>query len=105
MNTALKMEKSERRKDPRHRFSRYIFYATDNSFHEGKLRDYSRSGLFIESGSPLAVGEIITVALPYTEDINDKRKGQVVRQNDAGFGVEFFKDPSDKVIRADILSF
>ena len=105
MNTAEKMERHERRKDPRHRFSRYVFYATENSFFEGKLRDYSNGGLFIESNSPLEVGQVVTVALPYTEDKNDKRKGQVVRQNETGFGVEFFKDPGDKVLRADILTF
>lgn len=104
MNTALKMEKHERRKDPRHDFNRYIFYATENSFHEGKLKDYSISGLFIKASSPLPVGEVITVALPYTEDDNYKRRGQVVRQNDEGFGVEFFQDPNEKVFRSDVIS-
>lgn len=105
MNNASGTEKDDRRKDPRHRFSRYIFYATENSFYEGILKDYSRSGLFIESSSPLQVGEEVTVALPYIEDKDDKRKGQVVRQNEKGFGVEFFQDPNDRILRSQTLTF
>jgi len=104
MISAVKMEKDERRKAPRYMFSRYIFYATENSFHEGELKDYSHSGLFIKTSYPLPVGEVVTVALPYSDDLNDKRKAQVVWRNDEGFGVEFFKNIDDRVTRADIIS-
>ena len=89
----------DRRKDPRHPFSRYVFYATEDHLYEGDLVNYSLGGLFIQSGDIPPVGEVVTVALPYSEYRNDKRRGQVVWRNREGFGVEFFKDRSQPVMR------
>lgn len=93
----------DRRKDPRHPFSRYIFFATPSHLYEGDLLNYSRGGIYIRSPEIPPVGEVITVALPYSEDKNDKRKGQIVWQNRDGFGVEFFKDPRKRVMRSHTL--
>jgi hypothetical protein len=89
----------DRRKDPRHLFSRYVFYATSDHLYEGDLVNYSRGGLCIQSSVIPPLGEVITVALPYSEEKNDKRRGQVVWRNKGGFGVEFFKDPGKRVMR------
>ncbi|KPJ77765.1 MAG: hypothetical protein AMJ54_06195 [Deltaproteobacteria bacterium SG8_13] len=89
----------ERRKDPRHPFSRYVFFATPARLYEGDLVNYSLGGIFIQSPDIPPVGEVIIVALPYSKDKNDKRKGQVVWRNREGFGVEFFKDPRKRVMR------
>ena len=58
--------------------------------------------LFIMTGDKLPVGAIITVALPYSKDRNDKRKGQIVRSNKDGFGVEFFLNPEERIMREDL---
>ena len=89
----------ERRKDPRQPFSRYVFYATAHHFYEGDLVNFSRGGICIQSSEIPPVGEMVTVALPYSEEKNDKRKGQVVWTDHEEFGVEFFKDPSERVTR------
>jgi hypothetical protein len=89
----------ERRKDPRYPFSRYVFFATPARLYEGDLVNYSRGGMYIESPVIPPVGEVITVALPYSEKKNDKRKGQIVWCSREGFGVEFFKDPRERVMR------
>jgi hypothetical protein len=79
---------SERRQHPRHPYSRYIFFATRKRFFEGELQNYSHNGLFIKSQAFLPVGERITVALPYSEDKNDKRKAKIIWSNEQGFGAE-----------------
>ena len=37
------------------------FYVPKNEFYEGRLKNYSRHGLFIETEASLSVGEIIKV--------------------------------------------
>jgi hypothetical protein len=51
----------------------------------------------------LPVGEIITVALPYSETEKEKHKGTVVWRNVEGFGVELFRDPVKRMSRKDFL--
>ena len=97
MDTAVKLEHHERRRDPRHSFERYVFYATDKRFYQGNLKDYSRGGLRIEASEILPVGQVITVALPYVEEKDHKRKAQVVWANSHGFGVEFFPKAKDAI--------
>jgi hypothetical protein len=81
----------EKRVKERKLYSGHIFFASKKGFYEGRLKNYSRNGLFIETNSPLSVGEVITIALPYTEDKNIKCKGQVIRINKEGAGIELFK--------------
>jgi hypothetical protein len=94
---------AERRQYPRYAYSRYILFANQNRIFQGDLKNYSLYGLYIQSREQLPVGEIITVALPFSEDKNDKRKGQIVWCNGKGFGVELFRDPSDRIMRQDIV--
>ena len=93
----------ERRKDTRYHFFRYIFFATPSHLYQGDLLNYSRGGIFIRSSEIPPLGEVITVALPYSKEKNDKRKGQIVWQNRDGFGLEFFKDPRKRVMRSHLL--
>ena len=79
---------------PRKPYSGHIFFVAKNGFNEGSLKDFSRSGLFINSKASLSVGEIITMALPFVNGKKDKRKGQIMRSTNDGFGIEFFKDRS-----------
>jgi hypothetical protein len=94
---------AERREYPRYSYSRYVLFANKNRLFQGDLKNYSLHGLYIQSQEQLPIGEIITVALPFAADKNDKRKGQIVWRNGQGFGVELFKDPSERITRYDIM--
>lgn len=100
---ALTIEKnSERRIEKRHICSEDIFFATQNQLHEGKLKDYSRNGLFIKTKEALSVGEMVTVIDPHPSGDNKKRKGQILWRDSEGFGVELYRQRNDresKIIR------
>jgi hypothetical protein len=91
MINSCKKESMEKRNEPRKSYSGNIFFTTKNGFYEGRLKDYSRHGLFIASSISLPIGEIITLALPYLEGKADKCRGQIIWSNKAGFGVELFR--------------
>ena len=89
---ALKMDKHfERRIEKRYACSELIFFATRNRFYEGRLKDYSRNGLFIKTKEIMPIGEVITVVDPHPTGMNRKRHGQIIWRNNEGFGVEFYR--------------
>jgi len=94
--------KHERRRSPRHRYERYIFCATRHLFFQGELKDYNLGGLFVKTAKPLPVGTIVTLALPYVADKNNRCKGQVIRRTSEGIGIEFFSDPAERTTRYDL---
>ena len=99
MEKPKKEKNPEKRDDPRIEYSGNIFFISNGSFYEGDLTNYSKHGLFIRSSKILPVGVIVTLALPYL-DGHVKRRGQVVRANRKGFGVELFKEelePFEKI--------
>ena len=100
---ALKIDNNiERRIEKRHASSEEIFFATQTRLYEGQLRNYGCNGLFIRSKNILPAGELITVVDPHPAGGNIKRKGQILWNNEEGFGVELFKNRDDrenKVIR------
>jgi len=77
----------------------HIFFFAKSGFAEGRLKNYSRSGLFIESTVSVSVGEIITIALPYLNGKNTKCRGQVIWRNREGFGIELFKRRSAMTLK------
>lgn len=88
----LKSEKNiEKRSNVRKPYSGNIFFSTKNGFYEGRLKNYSDSGLFIETEASLSVGDIINIALPYVEDKQAKYTGKILRCDKKGFGIELFK--------------
>lgn len=91
MKIAEDSSRVEKRHAARTPYSGHIFFATKDSFFEGKLVNFSRFGLFIKSTEPLEVEEVLTIALPFTDDRHSKYKGQIVWRNDEGIGVELFK--------------
>jgi hypothetical protein len=91
MINSRKKESMEKRNEPRKPYFGNIFFTTKDGFYEGRLKDYSRHGLFIATSISLPIGEMITVALPYLEGAADKCKGQIMWRNKTGFGVELFK--------------
>ncbi len=85
------MESMEKRTEPRKPYSGDIFFVTKNGLYEGRLKNYSRHGLFIATSISLPIGEMITVALPYLDGKADKCKGQIMWRNKVGFGIELFR--------------
>ena len=84
-------KKFERRKAQRHPCSEVIFFVTGKGFHEGQCKDYSHGGLFIKTSEVLSVGEVITIAIPFSDRMDDKRKAQIMWKNTEGFGVAMFE--------------
>ncbi len=94
MKISAKEKNSEKRDDPRIKYSGQVFFTTKNGFYEGNLKNYSEHGLFIRTFNILPVGSTVTIALPYLDGYV-KRQGQVVRANKNGFAVELFKEDCD----------
>ena len=88
LNSQKNIDKRMKLRKP---YPSHIFFSTKNGFAEGRLKNYSRSGLFIESEVYVSVGEIITIALPYMKDRDIKCKGQIMWFNKEGVGIELFK--------------
>jgi hypothetical protein len=86
--------KRDVRVNQRKSYSGHIFFVAKNGFNEGRLRDFSRSGLFINSKACLSVGDIITMALPFLKGNKVKCKGQIMRRTKEGFGIEIFRNRS-----------
>ena len=86
--------KRDMRINQRKPYSGHIFFVAKNGFNEGRLKDFSRSGLFINSKAHLFVGDIITMALPFLKGNKVKCKGQIMRRTKEGFGIELFRNRS-----------
>jgi hypothetical protein len=92
MKVANKDTAIDKRINERSPYSGHIFFASKDGFNEGRLKDYSKSGLFIITKARLSVGEIITVAIPYVNDKQIKCKGQIMRKDRDGYGIDLFKN-------------
>lgn len=90
-----KQKKIERRIDSRNPYSGHIFFATKHQLFEGELKNFSPYGLFIKTYAILALGEFITVALPYKEVKQGKLQGQILWRNHEGYGVELVRERKD----------
>jgi hypothetical protein len=82
---------SEKRIAPRKPYSGSIFFTSEDGLNEGRLKNFSKYGLYIETKAWLSVGEIITVALPHLNSKGIKCKGQIMWRNSQGCGVELFR--------------
>ena len=91
LNSKQNIDKRTKLRKP---YSGHIFFSAKNGFAEGRLKNYSRTGLFIESTVSVSVGEIITIALPYLNGKRNKFRGQIIWCNKKGFGIELFKKRS-----------
>jgi len=84
----------EKRTAPRQKYSGHILFATSEGLCEGELENFSRYGLFVKTRKPLPIGKIVTFAIPYSKNINYKRKGVAVWCNEKGFGVNLLEETS-----------
>ena len=95
MKIANEENSSDKRIKSRKLYSGKIFFTSKNGFHEGRLKNFSRDGLFIETTACLPVGEIINIALPHIDGKNIKCSGQIMWRNKEGCGIELFRKRSN----------
>ena len=91
VNTEIGYEKRVASRKP---YSGNIFFTSEDGLNEGRLKNFSRYGLFIETKVWLSVGDIITIALPHLKGKNLKCRGQIMWRNDQGCGIELFRKRS-----------
>ena len=89
----------EKRIEPRKPYSGPIFFVTKDGLYEGRLKNYSRHGLFIATRVLLPVGELLEIALPYLDVNAAKCKGQILWRSKDGFGVELFRRRNNTNLR------
>lgn len=94
MHIVNKKSSLDKRIQPRRPYSGNIFFTTKNGINEGRLKNFSHYGLFIETTGSVLVGEIITIALPHLNGKNIKCQGQIIWRNREGCGVELFRKRS-----------
>jgi len=92
MHSADAKKSFEKRKAPRKKYSGHILFVTKEGLWEGELENFSRYGLFIKTQKSLPIGEIVTFAIPYSKNINYKRRGVIVWCNGKGFGVNLLEE-------------
>jgi Tfp pilus assembly protein PilZ len=67
-----------------------VAYEIDDYLHKDVTRDISNTGVFIETHSPPAIGEDITLSFSFSEGKKSvKISGRVVRSTPNGFAVKF----------------
>jgi len=76
----------------RQKYSGHILFATSDGLCEGELENFSNYGLFIKTRKSLPIGEIVTCAIPYSKNMDYKRKGVVVWCNEKGIGVKLIQE-------------
>ena len=89
----------DQRVDERRPYSGNIFFVAKDGFNEGRLKDYSRSGLFIITKTRLSIGEIITITIPYANDKQIMCRGRILRKDKDGYGIELIRKPSKANLR------
>ena len=82
----------EKRTARRQKYSGHILFLTNEGLCEDQLENFCRYGLFIKTRKPLPIGKIVTFAIPYSKNVDYKRKGVVAWCNEEGFGVNLLKE-------------
>jgi len=81
----------EQRLHDRKPFAGSIFFASSKRIYEGRLLNYSRSGLAIGVSERFVAGEILIVALPFEKAAAPKCRARVVWCNGKELGVKFIR--------------
>ena len=77
----------ERRRDIRTPYSESIYFATKKQIYEGELKNLCNSGLYIKINEFFLEGEMIIVAIPFSDTPNINR-GQIIWIGQKGFGMK-----------------
>ncbi|MDY6879005.1 MAG: PilZ domain-containing protein [Desulfatiglans sp.] len=81
---------NERRKHPRVDCSEATFFASEDAVYEGLIKDIGAKGVYVASGDPVEVGEVITIAIPSAGNKQGKKiQGEVIWKKPGGFGIRF----------------
>lgn len=78
-----------KRREPRHPYSGLVLFVYKNKLNEGTLKNWSRSGLCLNTKRFFHKGEEITVSLPSSEFKKNSRKARIVWEKADGCGVQF----------------
>ena len=87
------LRRSQNRQPRRHRrirCSEDTHFAANRQLFEGRIKNLSAGGTYIQSKSQFLVGQDVVVAGPFADDQSEiKRHGKIVRLDAKGFAVEF----------------
>ncbi len=83
-------QNQQTRRYTRTQCSENTYFAANRQLFEGRIKNLSAGGTYIQSKTQFLVGQDIVVAGPFAEDRSEiKRRGKIVRLDAKGFGVEF----------------
>ena len=80
----------ERRKKQRVTCSESTFFSTGKEIQEILIKDIGDNGIFVESDMAVTVGQIITIAVPSSENKGSKYRGKIAWSKQGGFGVHLY---------------
>ncbi len=78
-----------KRKEPRYPYSGPVLFVYKKKLNEGKMRNWSRSGLCMQTKRFFGKDDVITISLPPSKYKNNNRKARVVWKKADGCGVQF----------------
>jgi hypothetical protein len=91
------------RRFARKTFRRAVIFACQNRYYAGLTKNISKGGIFIETRSRFAIGQIITLVISRTKiETGVMLKGEVVHRRPEGFGLKFLcllKDGKEVTIK------
>ncbi len=77
----------------RTRCSEATHFLAKQRLYEGRIRNISQGGTYIETDGYFTVGQEVTVAGPFAADGQEsKQQGAIVRKDGRGIGVKFKKN-------------
>jgi hypothetical protein len=83
-------QNKQNRRFPRTQCSEDTHFAANRRLFEGRIKNLSAGGTYIQSKTQFFVGQDVVVAGPFAEDQSEiKRRGKIVRLDAKGFAVEF----------------
>ena len=78
------------RRYPRTQCSEDTHFAANRMLFQGKIKNLSTGGTYIQSNGRFLIGQDVVVAGPFAEDRSEvKRHGKIVRLDSQGFAVSF----------------
>ena len=81
---------TKKRKHERKPFLSTLDYSTESGFYRDYVKDISMEGVFIETRTPFSVGEALSMTFLLPEHKKKiKMKGEIVRIDEKGIGVQF----------------
>ncbi len=93
-DSAEKALDNECRLHARTRCSEDTCFLSKKRLYEGRIRNFSTGGTYIETDAYFTVGQEITVAGPFEASGREsKQQGAIVRKDARGIGVKFKKLP------------